>query len=635
MLLSASGIKAQICHSFDLNAVQPHSYRSAADRSLSTDSIGLAPTGNYDIIYHRIAVKVDPAVRYIAGSVTSYFRPDTSLTQMAFDMSDSLSVDSIYYHGSGLQGFTHSGNAITIQFPATITSLDSVVVYYSGVPPTTGFGSFATGMHDTIYPALWTLSEPYGARDWLPCKNTLTDKVDSLDFYINVPIGDRAASNGLLEDSTVLGNTVTYHWRHRYPIATYLMAMAVSNYSAHSFVAATAYGDIQVLDYAYPENEADWERSDTGVIQALQLYSNLFGPYPFMKEKYGHAQFGWGGGMEHQTMSFMYNMNFELVNHEMAHQWFGDKLTCGSWSDIWLNEGFAVFLSGLCYEYLAPEWWYDWRQVNLKKAIGTGAGTVDCEDTVSVARIFDNGLSYCKGAYILHMLRWQLGDDDFFAALRSYAADTALIYSFSKTEALKKHFEQQSGQDLTVFFQQWFYNGGYPSYYLQWSQQGTKLSLRLAQSSSNSLVNFYTMPVPVKFYGKGVDTTLVLYHTSSGQEFSYDLPFIIDSVAIDPELWLISANNLVRKVPLLDHNDFMEIFPNPIHDNMTVWYDSKNINHAALTIYNFEGQSVYSCSIPAGEGDYYTTSIAYLPAGVYIARITTEKGTMTQRIEKY
>ncbi|MCW3126023.1 MAG: peptidase rane alanine aminopeptidase [Bacteroidetes bacterium] len=630
VLFSFSIARAQVCHSMEPGQVS----HNRLFKTLSADSIGLASTDNYDIVYHRISVKVDPAVRYIQGSVTSYFRPLSSLAQISFDLTDSLAVDSIYYAGARLATFTHSGNALTITYPHTIAALDSVVVYYSGSPPKTGFGSFNLDVHDSI-PVLWTLSEPYGARDWLPCKMTLTDKVDSVDFYINVPTGNRAASNGLLTDSVVIGNTITYHWRHRYPIAAYLMAIGVTNYSSHSFVTHTQYGDIMVLDYAYPENEAEWELSDSNAGNALQLYSDLFGAYPFIKEKYGHAEFGWGGGMEHQTMSFVYNTNFELVNHEMAHQWFGDKLTCDSWSEIWLNEGFAVFLAGLCYERILPQYWYSWRQITLKRAVGGANGTVLCDDTNSVPRIFDNSLTYSKGAYLLQMLRWQLGDNDFFAAIKSYITDPALIYSFSKTTLLKAHLEAQSGQDLTTFFQQWFYDGGYPSYALDWSQQGTRLSLKLSQASSNPAVSFYRMPVPVKFIGQHADTTLILDHTASGQEFRFDIPFAIDSVIIDPELWLISDQNTVRKLPAPDQEDFVIVLHNPVHDDLTVWYDSKNYNHVKLNLYNMSGQVVLSENIPAGNGDYYSTAVSPLPAGIYVVKVSTEKTTLTQRVLKF
>jgi aminopeptidase N len=332
---------------------------------------------------------------------------------------------------------------------------------------------------------------------------TLTDKVDSLDFYINIPVGNMAASNGLLADTLHSGNRVTYHWKHRYPIANYLIGMAVTNYAAYEDTVPTVYGDIHVLNYCYPENKSDWQAASSNTAAALQLYSRLFGAYPFIKEKYGQAQFNWGGGMEHQTMSFIYATDFELVNHEMAHQWFGDKLTCGSWADIWLNEGFAVYLSGLCYQNLQPEWWLSFRNTCLGPIRAYGLhGSVSCTDTNSVPRIFSGVLSYKKGAYLLHMLRWELGDSVFFAALRSYVNDTALTYSFTKTQMLERHLEAESGKDLSGFFAKWFYGQGYPSYALDWSQKGNALSCRLSQTTSDTSVSFYGMHVPVNdFYG--------------------------------------------------------------------------------------------------------------------------------------
>ncbi len=628
-LLMAVGLSAQVCHSFE-----PGTYTHRSFKTESADSIGLAPTGNYDLVYHRIAVKVDPTVRYIAGSVISYFRPLVSLTEIAFDLTDSLSVDSIYYHGARLATFRHTGNAITIDLPAAVSSLDSVAVYYSGVPPENGFGSFMTSTHYDTVPLLWTLSEPYGARDWLPSKMTLKDKIDSLDFYINVPDGFHAGSNGLMTDSEIVGHTVTYHWRHRYPIATYLIGMAVSNYEEHTFQVASPYGNITQLNYFFPEEEEDWLATDSNVAHVLQLYSSLFGPYPFIREKYGHAEFGWGGGMEHQTMSFIVLPDFELINHEMAHQWFGDKLTCESWSEIWLNEGFATYLSGICYERLAPEWWYGWRSTSLKRAIRGDNGTVLCDDTASVGRIFDNSLSYSKGAYLLHMMRWQIGDSAFFAALKSYAADTSLVYSFSGTEALKSHFEAQSGQDLTWFFDQWYYNGGYPSYALDWSQQGSSLSMKLSEASSNPAFPFFKMKVPVRVYGKEQDTTIVLDHTSSGQEFTAAVGFTIDSIQIDPELWLISAGNTVRRLPAADAENFLQVLSNPVRNDLAIWYDSHSYHRLSFEIYDLQGKLILTQSIPSGNGDYFSLNLAWLASGSYVLKINSDSGVIVRRFQK-
>jgi hypothetical protein len=623
-------LSAQTCHSFELMDDVHHS----DVKSISTDSIGLAPTGNYDLIYHRISVTVDPAVHYISGSVTTFFKPFTSLSQIAFDLTDSLSTDLVYYHGQAISTFTHYNNALTIILPNTVSRLDSVTIYYSGAPPVSGFGSFVTDMHDSV-PELWTLSEPYGSRDWFPGKMTLTDKADSMDFYINVPIGNRAASNGLLIDTMRIGNTVTYHWHEGYPIANYLIAMGVTNYVAYADTVATDYGNIYVLNYVYPENLADWHAEDSNIMAALQLYSKFFGPYPFIKEKYGHAQFGWGGGMEHQTMSFVYNTSFELINHEMAHQWFGDKLTCDSWSEIWLNEGFAMYLSALCYEYIAPSWWWNWRTVTLGNIIqNANKGSIYCADTNSVSRIFYTPLTYRKAAYTLHMLRWELGDSAFFAGLRGYMSDTALSYNFSKATALQHHLEAASGMDLSVFFADWIYGVGYPSYALDWSQKSGLVSCKISQTTSDPSVAFYAMDVPVRFYGNNTDSTVIIHHTYSGQAYTCALPFTVDSVVIDPELWLISGNNVARKLPVIGQENFLLVYPNPVTDIITIWYDSKNLNQVNYSIYDMQGQRVAQQTLSGGS-DYFTASLAGLSGGVYVIKINTESGSLSQRIVKY
>lgn len=632
-LMNFCYLYAQICHNFEPLSENFHQGRY---KTLAADSIGLASTDNYDIIYHRLSLAVDPAIQYVQGSVLSYFKPFDSLTQIAFDLSDTLHIDSVYYHGSRLSAFTHSGNALTISFPAVIRSLDSVIVYYSGAPATTGFGSFNIEKHDSI-PVLWTLSEPYGSRDWWPGKMTLTDKIDSLDFYISFPAGHayRAASNGVLIDTFLQSGRVTYHWQTRYPTANYLVAMAVTNYAAYTKTVSTPQGDIQVLNYVYPENLADWHGADTNIASALTLYSRLFGAYPFIKEKYGHAQFNWGGGMEHQTMSFVYNSNFELINHEMAHQWFGDKLTCGSWSDIWLNEGFAVYLSALCYQYIQPQWWMAWRASTLGNIlVHANDGSVYCTDTVSVSRIFSAPLSYRKGAYVLHMLRWELGDSIFFKGLYNYVNDPALTYSFSKTQLLQQHLESVSGRNLTDFFSHWFYGVGYPSYALDWSQRADSLSIRLEQSTSHPSVSFYAMHVPVRLYGQGIDTMLILDHTFSGQGFTCTVSFAVDSVQIDPELWLVSGKNSIRKLPEPDAENFVIVYPNPVHDQLNIWYDSKNINHLALSLSDLEGKKVKELNLSSTD-DHYNLPLTDMESGIYLLKINTEHGSYTRKLVKY
>ncbi|MCB0554291.1 MAG: hypothetical protein KDD02_12125, partial [Phaeodactylibacter sp.] len=275
-------------------------------------------TDNYDIIYQRMEWNVDPNQYYIQGTVTTYFAPTRDgFTAVNFDLSSLLQIDNILYHGAGPLNYNHSGDRLEVILPEMVPvgQIDSVTIIYGGVPPTTGFGSFGTGTHNNS-PALWTLSEPYGAKDWWPTKQDLVDKIDSIDVYVRTPAAYRAASNGVLVSEVLNGDKKEYHWQHRHPIAAYLVAIAVTDYAVFSEYVPVENGNpIEVLNYVYPESLNSWQNAIHSTVESMTLYNQLFGLYPFANEKYGHAQFGWGGGMEHQTMTFMGGNSHSLQAH--------------------------------------------------------------------------------------------------------------------------------------------------------------------------------------------------------------------------------------------------------------------------------------------------------------------------------
>jgi aminopeptidase N len=190
-----------------------------------------------------------------------------------------------------------------------------------------------------------------------------------------------------------------------------------------------------------------------------------------------------------------------LMAHELAHQWFGDRVTCGSWEDIWLNEGFATFCADFLYnETYHPDELAESVKNNLDYVVSEPGGSVKVDDTTSVGRIFDGRLSYSKGAFLLRMLRWTLGDTNFFMGIKNYLNDPKLRYGFARTSDLKAKLEAASGKDLTYFFDQWFTGEGYPSFTVKWSQDAAnKASINISQTSSNSSVNFYKVPLALRF----------------------------------------------------------------------------------------------------------------------------------------
>ncbi|QRR00979.1 M1 family aminopeptidase [Dyadobacter sandarakinus] len=537
----------------DIAAQEQKSYEARAEsmhRALRT-----AASDNFDVTYYRCEWKVDPAIRYISGAVTVYFTMKTPASSITLDLANELTVNSVSHDGMAL-AFTHSAQALQIDFPGTLPagSTDSVRIVYEGIPPAAGLGSFVTAQHGAApspMPVLWTLSEPFGSRDWWPCKNDLDDKADSVDVFITHPAAYKAVSNGMLRSELPAGGgELITHWQHRYPIASYLVCMAVTNYRITASLVDVGGMSVPVQTFYYPESEPAFTAGVQDALDAMTFYGGLIGDYPFKNEKYGHVQFGWNGGMEHQTCSFMNNMSEGLVTHELAHQWFGNKVTCRSWEDVWLHEGFATYMASIYHENKYPADAAANRQARVNQITALPGGSVRVDDVTSTSRIFSNRLSYFKGSYLLYMLRWILGDNAFYNGLTQYLNDPALAYGYAATSDLQAHLELASGRDLDYFFDQWFNGQGYPSYQVEWYPAGNAVEIRLSQTTSHPSVGFFRLPVPLLFRNtvSGEQKLVVLDHTASGQLFKQVLGFVADEVVFDPEVWLLSANNTVTKM---------------------------------------------------------------------------------------
>lgn len=595
----------------------------------------LSVTQEYDLKYHRFEWTIDPTQYYIEGYVMSYFEPVVGgFQQITFQLSTSLSVLSVSYHGNSI-AFSHmSPDQLQINLPAIvpINQLDSIEIHYQGTPPSNGFGSFEQSWHNGTG-IVWTLSEPYGAKDWWPCKQDLNDKIDSIDVFVTTNQAYKAASNGVLVSTYVNGTNKTYHWKHRYPIAAYLIAIAVTNYAEYSdFVPVSGSSPIEVLNYVYPEDLNNAQSQTPDIIEILSFYNQKFGLYPFADEKYGHAQFGWGGGMEHQTMSFMGGFSYSLMAHELAHQWFGDKVTCGSWKDIWLNEGFATYLTGLTDEFLGtPQDWEDWKTSQISHITSQPDGSVWCDDTTNVSRIFSSRLSYAKGSMLLHMLRWITTDTVFFHACQNYLNDPMLEYGYATTGNLKQHLEALSNIDLTEFFNDWFYGQGYPSYHISSIVDGNNLNLIVSQTTSDTSVPFFEMPIPVLVSGQGQDSLLVLNHTYSGQSFQLTLPFEAEQVEFDPDHWIISANNtydFTVGIPESGLENRVQIYPNPAQDKL---YFSSGQMIRRVQIFDQSGKLVRTREI---NNSNFSENISELANGLYFVLIQNNNTIVRKKFIK-
>ena len=591
-------------------------------------------TVNYDISYHRLYWEVDPTKAQIKGEVTTYFTALENLNQVVFDLAGNMQVSDIKQRGKSLNFDQNNDDELVINLSETQNknTLDSLTIFYGGNPVSSGFGSFEINTHGASNaPVLWTLSEPYGAKGWWPCKQDLTDKIDSIDIIIKHPRQYKAASNGLLISEKSEGLSTLTHWQHKYPIPAYLIAIAVTNYSVYIENAPELPFDI--VNYVYPEGLNTAKNSTAITPRIMVLFNTLFEMYPFAQEKYGHAQFGWGGGMEHTTMTFMGGWSRGLIAHELAHQWFGNKITCGSWEDIWLNEGFATYLDGLVYEnFDGQDVFAQWRSAIVNSVTSSPSGSTFVTDTTSVSRIFNSRLSYRKGAMILHMLRYKIGDDNFFQGVKNYLADPNLAYSYARTEDLQRHLEATSLLDLDEFFADWFYGQGYPEYDLVWSQSDSDqiIHFQVSQDQSHPSVSFFEMPLPITVNGpSGESEKLRLEVSENEQIFSIQLNFKVVSVQIDPETQLISKNN--RAVLGLDTESLqsiVSIFPNPVSDQLNISTQGI-VNVKKITIYDVLGKKLMEILNPTNQ-----ISLEQLDFGAHLVVIDTDQGRLHKTILK-
>ena len=614
--------------------------------SSSTFDIQVNPnTLNYDVIYHRLEFEVDPAEYFISGNVTTDFVALENMNSITFDLgritntnnpyfSSRITVGAVMMNNQSLS-FIHDANSkeLVITFPNTISSgtTNTISISYAGAPDTAEEG-FSIDEHNGV-PVLWTLSQPFGGRDWWPCKQDLNDKIDSIDVFITAPSQYVSVANGVQQSVIDNGNgTKTTHFQHNYKIPAYLIAIAVTNYTVFTQQAGTAPNEFPIVNYIYPENASSTQNSLAVTLPIMDLFEELFETYPYANEKYGHAQTNIGGGMEHTTVSFMGSFGRNLIAHELAHQWFGNKVTCGTWNDIWLNEGLATYLSGLVVEdFDGPASFVNWKTnlINNITSSNSGAVYLNNFEATNVGRIFSSRLSYNKGAMVAHMLRWKIGDENFYQGLKNFLADPLLAFGYAVTDDLQMHLEATSGMDLTEFFEDWVYGQGFPSYDVSVGNSGNnQVAVYLNQNQSHPSVSFFEMPLEIRVYGTNGQTfDFVVEHTTNEQEFSVNVPFTIVDFEFDPNKHIISNfNNTTLGLNTVNLANVIQLIPNPTSADLRVEYP-QNISIKNIQVYSNLGQLVLETQNPL-------MNVTSLSNGVYFLTITTSEGTFHKKFIK-
>ena len=599
---------------------------------------------HYDMKHVKLNLALDNTSTYLSGDVTTTAEVVVSMmSDYVFELDPVYLIDSVKVNGQ-LLGVSSSGDVRTVALPAALpmNTVFSAQVYYRGQLPS-GPGFFAGGIRTDASPSwgadvTFTLSQPYAAKEWWPTKQSLTDKIDSADIWLTVPSHLKAGSNGLLLQTTpVAGNKIRFEWKTKYPIDYYLISAAVAPYTDYSFKVGFPGSNDSVLyqNFVYnnPQTLPFWKDEIDSVAGMLIYFSELFGRYPFWQEKYGHCMVPLSGGMEHQTMTSQGYFTTTLSAHELAHQWFGDNVTCGSWSDVWLNEGFASYGEYLyVHHFRGASDGFDYMAGMHDEVMQQPDGSVYVDDTTSVSRIFDSRLSYKKGAAILHTLRFIIDNDSLcFQVLRYYqqqfGGGTALVSDF------KLLAEQVSGRNLDTFFNQWYYGEGFPLYLAQWNQVGSQVYVELTQNTTAppSIPFFYT-PLELKFHTAAGDTIVKVYHSQSVQTFSFTWNKPMTQLEIDPNNWILNFTLGVSK----DVNLSMEpsvatqeiiVFPNPAN---THWQIVQLPEGAELQVIEMSGKTVWA-GVFSGAARIDASRFA---SGVYFLRVNSDKKTATFKLIK-
>jgi aminopeptidase N len=596
---------------------------------------------NIDITYYKLNLNVTYSPKNIKGEVTINAKNKAaSLNQVIIDLQNALTTDSVKIGNKKLV-FTHQSNQITIKLDKSYTEnqLVSFIIYYHGIPGSSGFDSFVFGTHNAQKDlTIWSLSEPYGSPDWFPCKNSVDDKADSSDVWIT---GDKyftSVSNGILEKTIDNPDgTRTFQWKNRYPIAQYLISIAMSNYTLYqNQFTFDGQNSMPVTHYIYPESLTSTNKLALDKTTfMLDLFSKKFGLYPFIKEKYGHAQFGWGGGMEHQTCTSLTvpSNGFEtLIAHELTHQWFGDKITCKNWENIWLNEGFASYGECIYAEATGGKTAYDAYIKTFMTSAKTANGTIYVQNVNNISEIFSSPRTYRKGASVLHMLRGIVGDDKFFKILQAYV-NSKSAYGNAITEDFQAIAEQVYGQKLDYFFKQWIFGENYPKYKFQWSSQpmadGTfKVKADISQSV-NTNPTFFTMPIQMSIPIGSGDTTITVFNDKQSQTFEFVLKWKPVNINFDPNNLILKDLEIIAVLsnePQIFDNFGLNIAPNPSSEDIDISFRLAKSSTVKISIIDFSGKEILSqIEEKLATGNYSRNlKISQFQSGTYILNLNVD-----------
>lgn len=607
-------------------------------KSNSLDVSQIGETEKYDVTYYEIDVAMNNLVTDIIGTVEIHGLAKENLDSVLFELYNTFTISDIRLNGLTVP-YSRVASAIKVPVNLTTGQPFEIAIDYNGTPPTAATNPLGgSGMSNASSPTwgnqvTWSLSEPFSAYEWWPCKQSLTDKADSCAIKITVPNTCKAGSNGVLENVVDLGNgTSRYEWKHRHAIDYYLISIAVAEYVEYNVYAnpAGAPGPVLIQNYIYdnPGTLPNFQTDIDETIDFIELFADLYGPYPFDDEKYGHCMAPLSGGMEHQTMTTQGFFNKGLTSHELGHQWWGDNVTCASWSDIWVNEGFASYSAYLMLENLYPPQAPTEMNDAHNNIMSQPGGSTWVLDSLNSGRIFSGRLSYDKGMAIIHTFRFIMNDDiQFFQALKNIQTQYADSTAFGLD--IRNEFQTISGIDYTEAFNEWYFGEGFPTYSAIWNGDGNNLHLELSHTTSSSTPTF-TNPLEIKFTRNVASDTTIRFdiNGNTDQFLISNIGDVTGIVEIDPNNWIINQVGSIVEDPSFVagmntlENNFYSIYPNPSNGHFTV--STNTVGVQTIVVLDTRGRTIINDSF----NFEYALDLNNVENGYYIVKLADNNGNI-------
>ncbi|HKI79391.1 MAG TPA: M1 family metallopeptidase [Ignavibacteriaceae bacterium] len=502
-----------------------------------------------DVLSYILKIDLLPSEKLLRGDAEiKGVIIDKDINSIDLNFYDNLVINSASLNGKDIK-YKRSATRISFPIDKVIPDTFKIEINYEGTPKKTGFASFVFGQINDIS-LVYNLNEPNFASTWFPCNDMPLDKA-LLDIFITNDSSETSVSNGKLIKIFTTGDRRTYHWKTYYPISTYLVSVYSSRYVEFDdkYISQDKADTMAIKYYVLP-NKLEYAKKDfSDQVEMMNYFAKTFGEYPFIKEKYGIAEFLWQmGAMENQTITgigsvFIGGRKFfnDIYSHELAHQWFGDAVGLKSWKDIWLNEGFASYCEALFVEHQSGK--RALQSTMMNKFHDSFWGKIYDPDDLFSSTVYD------KGAWVLHMLRWELGDAVFFMSMRNYF--NKFKYKNASIEDFKLICENFSGKNLDKFFHQWIYEGtGILKVGYNWDivENNKNYELNLKISQIQNQYNTYEFPLEIEILFEDSTSKFERIEIIERKQ-EYKLVFDKEpkSIILDPHNWLlgtfVSINN--------------------------------------------------------------------------------------------